>query len=72
MCGSFAEKGEAELIATFHPELAKQVQSLESKYGGRWSNTSITGALKQTRRCDCTSKQLDNLTSLNFEGKATN
>lgn len=53
LCGSFAEKGEADIIATFHPELAKQIQCLESQYGKKWGNgSSITGALKQSKIAD--------------------
>lgn len=53
LCGSFAEKGEAELIATFHPELAKQIRSLETEHGGIWGNgSSLTGALKQSKIAD--------------------
>jgi len=53
LCGSFAEKGEAELVTTFHPEVAKQIQSLENKYRGTWGNgSSIRGALQQSKIAD--------------------
>ena len=53
LCGSFAEKEEAELIATFHPEAANQIQLLENEYGGKWGNgSSIKGALKQNKITD--------------------
>lgn len=48
MCGSFSQSGEAELLATFHSYMAKRIEALEQKYGGRWGNqSSMTGALKQ-------------------------
>ena len=50
MCGSFSESGEAELLATFHPVLARRIKQLEEKYKGRWGNqSSITGALNQSK-----------------------
>jgi len=50
LCGAFAESGEAELIATFHTDLASKIKDLETKYGGMWGNgSSLTGALKQSK-----------------------
>lgn len=48
LCGCFAESGEAELLAIFHPETAQYLAGLEKKYGGKWGhNSSICGAMKQ-------------------------
>jgi len=49
-CGAFAQKGESQLLYTFHKDLALKIQELESKYGGHWGNgTSITGSSKQQK-----------------------
>lgn len=48
LCGSYAESGEAELLAIFHKDTAMQIAELEHKYGGKWGNaSSMRGALKQ-------------------------
>jgi len=50
LCGAFSELGESELIATFHPYMAKRIKALEQKYKEQWGNqSSITGALKQDK-----------------------
>lgn len=53
MCGAYSALGEAELIATFHPELANEIQVLETKYKGRWGRqSSISGARRQSKLVD--------------------
>jgi 3'-phosphoadenosine 5'-phosphosulfate sulfotransferase (PAPS reductase)/FAD synthetase len=62
-CGAFAERGEAELLWTFHPETAKQIHALEEKYGGIWGRgSSMRGAARQTQLFSSTgSPQIENV-----------
>jgi 3'-phosphoadenosine 5'-phosphosulfate sulfotransferase (PAPS reductase)/FAD synthetase len=50
LCGSFFEKGDAEIISIFYPAVAKRIRELELKYGGHWGRykSSMTGASKQS------------------------
>lgn len=49
-CGAFAQKGEAQLLYTFHKELADKMIELEKKYGGKWGNgTSMKGSSEQSK-----------------------
>ena len=49
-CGAFAQKGEAQLLYTFHKELADRFIALEKMYGGKWGNyTSMEGITKQSK-----------------------
>lgn len=49
-CGAFAQKGEAQLLYTFHKELAERFIELEKKYGDKWGNgTSMQGITKQSK-----------------------
>jgi len=49
-CGAFAQKGESQLLYTFHKDLAEQIIELENKYGGKWGNgTSMIGTTKQSK-----------------------
>jgi len=53
LCGAFSELGESQLIQTFHPDLAKQIEELEIKYKSKWGNqTSMTGAKFQSKLVD--------------------
>ena len=47
LCGSFSELGESQLIATFHPEVTKQITDLETRYKGKWGNQVSMGAAKK-------------------------
>jgi len=49
-CGAFAQKGEAQLLYTFHKDLAEEIIALEKKYGDKWGNgTSMNGITKQSK-----------------------
>ena len=50
LCGCFAERGEAEILAIFHPETARYIAELEKKYGGKWGHgSSMCGAMNQSQ-----------------------
>jgi len=58
-CGCYAARGEVDLIATFHPDLAQKIKALEYKYGGKWGkgpankDGSMTEALEKLVCSDC-------------------
>jgi 3'-phosphoadenosine 5'-phosphosulfate sulfotransferase (PAPS reductase)/FAD synthetase len=56
LCGAYAQTGEAELIKTFYPEIAKQIAELEkvckNKFN-KWGNhSSMQGSLNQSKMED--------------------